>query len=78
MLECLSKDLITVMIGSRLSLANEKDLGFGTFNVGTRLEKSLLNISKSSSSLDMILLSSVRLIFSPFNDFWVNNVRADL
>ena len=39
MLECLSKDLITVMIGSRLSLANEKDLGFGTFNVGTRLEK---------------------------------------
>ena len=78
MLECLSKDLITDMIGSRLSLANGKDLGFGMFNVGTTLEKKLLNVSQSSLSLDMILLSSVRLIFSPFDEFWINNVKAVL
>ena len=78
MLECLSKDLITDMIGSRLLLANGKDSGFGMFNVGTTLEKKLLNVSQSSSSLDMILLSSVRLIFSPFDEFWINNVKAVL
>ena len=72
-LECLSKDLIADIIGLRLSLAVRKDLGFGMFKVGSTLEKNWLNVSQSSSSLDVILLSSMRLIFSPFDEFWVNN-----
>ena len=38
-LGCLSKDLITDILGSRLPLAIGKDLGFGMFKVGTTLEK---------------------------------------
>ena len=48
-------------------------LGFSMFKVGTTLEKNSLNVSQSSSSLDMVLLPSTRLIFSPLDEFWVNN-----
>ena len=72
------ENLITDMIGSRLSLAIGEDLGFGLFKVGTTLEKIWLNVSQSSLSLDMVLLSSMRLIFTPFDEFWVNNGRTVL
>ena len=65
-LGCLLKDLITDLIGSRLSLDIGKDLGFGMFEVGTILKKNWLNASQSSSSLDIVLLSSMRLILSLF------------
>ena len=65
-LGCLLNDLITDLIGSRLSLDIGKDLGFGMFEVGTILKKNWLNASQSSSSLDIVLLSSMRLILSLF------------
>ena len=68
-LQCLSKDLVTDIIGLRLSLAVGKDLGFGMFKVGTTLEKNWLNVSQSPSSLDVILLSSMRLIFHLLMNF---------
>ena len=77
-LGCLFKELITDIIGSRFSLAIGKDLGFSMFKVGTTLEKNCLNVSQSSLSLDMVLTSSARLIFSPFDEFWVNNGRTVL
>ena len=71
------KDLITDTIGSRFSLAIEKDVGFSghyiSFKEGTTLEKNWLNVSQSFSSLDIVLSSSTRLIFSPLDEFWVNN-----
>ena len=75
-LGCLSKDLITDIIGSWFSLATGKDLGFGMLKLGTILEKNWLNASQSSSSLDMVLPPSTKLIFSIFDEFWVNNSRA--
>ena len=77
-LGCLSKDLITHIIRSRLSLAVGEDLGFGMFIVGTTLKKSWSNVSQSSSSIDTILLLSRRLIFSPFDELSVNNGWAVL
>ena len=49
-------------MGSRLFLAFGKDLDFDMFKVGTILEKNWLNVSQSSSSLDMNLLSKMRLM----------------
>ena len=76
-LMCLMKDLITDTIRSRFSLAIEKDVGFSghyiSFKEGTTLEKNWLNVSQSFSSLDIVLSSSTRLIFSPLDEFWVNN-----
>ena len=69
---CLPKDLITDMIGSRLSLAIGKDLGFGMFKVGTTLEKNRLNV-RVPRLLDMVSLSSMRLLFSHFHEFWVKH-----
>ena len=77
-LGCLYKELITDIIRSRFSLAIGKDFGFSMFKVGTTLEKNCLNVSQSSLSLDMVLTSSTRLIFSPFDEFWVNNGRTVL
>ena len=74
----LSKDLITGIIGSRLLLAIGKGFGFGMLKVGITLEKNWLNVSQSSSSLHMVLLPSMRLIFSLFDEFWVNNGRTVL
>ena len=74
----LAKDLITDIIVSRLPLAIGKGLGFGMFKVGTTLKKNWLNASHSSSSLDMVLRSSERLIFLPFDEFWVDNGRTVL
>ena len=71
-LGCLSNELITDIIRSTFSLAIGKGLGFGMFKVHTTLEKNLLNVS----SLDMVLPSSTRFIFSPFDEFWVKNGRA--
>ena len=67
------KDLITDMIESRLSLAIGKDLSFGMFNkVGTPLEKNRLNV-RVPRLLDMVSLSSMRLLFSHFHEFWVKH-----
>ena len=65
-------------MGSRLFLAFGKDLDFDMFKVGTILEKNWLNVSQSSSSVDMNLLSTMRLFFSPFDECWVNNGRTVL
>ena len=77
-LMCLMKDLIRDTIRSRFSLAIEKDVGFSghyiSFKEGTTLEKNWLNVSQSFSSLN-ILPSSTRLIFSPLDEFWINNGR---
>ena len=77
LLGCLMKDLITDTIGSRFSLAIGKDVGFSghyiSFKEDTTLEKNWLNVSQSFSSLDIVLSSSTRLIFSPLGEFWVNN-----
>ena len=69
---CLSKNLVTDIIVPRLSLAIWKDLGFGYFKVGTTLRKNWLNVLQISSSLDLLLPSSMRLILSHFDEFWVN------
>ena len=74
-LGCLSKDLIIDIIGSYLPLAIGKNLVFGMFRVGTTLEKNWLNVWQSSSSLDMVLSSLASLIFSIFDEFWVNWVN---
>ena len=74
-LGCLSKDLIIDIIGSYLPLAIGKNLVFGMFRVGTTLEKNWLNVWQSSSSLDMVLPSLSSLIFSIFDEFWVNWVN---
>ena len=74
-LGCLSKDLIIDIIGSYLPLAIGKNLVFGMFRVGTTLEKNWLNVWQSSSSLDMVLSSLSSLIFSIFDEFWVNWVN---
>ena len=71
----LSKDLIIDIIGSYLPLAIGKNLVFGMFRVGTTLEKNWLNVWQSSSSLDMVLPSLSSLIFSIFDEFWVNWVN---
>ena len=74
-LGCLSKDLIIDIIGSYLPLAIGKNLVFGMFRVGTTLEKNWWNVWQSSSSLDMVLPSLSSLIFSIFDEFWVNWVN---
>ena len=74
-LGCLSKDLIIDIIGSYLPLAIGKNLVFGMFRVGTTLEKNWVNVWQSSSSLDMVLPSLSSLIFSIFDEFWVNWVN---
>ena len=66
------------IIGSKFSLAIEKDLSFGMFKVGTTLKRNWLNVSQRSSSLDMVLPSSTRLIFSLFDKVWVNNGKTVL
>ena len=44
----------------------------------TTLKQIQLNVSQSSSSLEMVLPSSARLTFLPFDEFWANNGKAVL